>query len=85
MRSKSLQRSAWSALLVAFVLIGAMNNGAAAGSSDTYVLKSNAGSTVALRLKEAIDALLEPLGLRRAPGRGRLPSESEYMDLGPLD
>ena len=85
MRSKPLQRSAWPALLVALVLTGIMSGSATAGPNNATLLKPSTGSTVALRLKGAIDALFEPLGLRSAPSRGTLPSESEYMELGPLE
>ncbi len=85
MRSKPLQRSTWLALLAPLVLMGAMSGSATAGPNNASVLKPSTGSTVALRLKGAIDALFEPLGLRSAPSRGRLPSESEYMELGPLE
>jgi hypothetical protein len=45
----------------------------------------NTGSTVVLRLKGAIDGLLESVGLRRAPDPGMLGSSSEATELGPLD
>jgi hypothetical protein len=85
MRSKPLQRSAWLPLLVALVLMGIMSGGATADPNNATLLKPSTGSTVALRLKVAIEALFEPLGLRGAPNRRRLPSESEYMELGPLE
>jgi hypothetical protein len=85
MRSKPLQRSTWLALLVALVLMmGMMSGSATAGPNNASLLKPSTGSTVALRLKGAIDALFEP-GLRRARDRGRLPSGSEYMEFGPLE
>jgi hypothetical protein len=85
MRLKPLRRSAWLASLVALVLMGAMSGSATAGPNNASLLKPSTGATVALRLKGAIDALFEPPGLRRARDRGRLPSESEYMELGPLE
>ena len=85
MRSKPLQRSTWLALLVALVLMGTMSGSATAGPNNASLLKPSTGSTVALRLRGAIDALFEPPGLRRARDRGGLPSESEYMELGPLE
>jgi hypothetical protein len=86
MRTKSFPRSAWLGLV--FILLGTMSNNAAAGPNNAYMFNGkapNTGSTVALRLKGAIDGLLETVGLRRAPDRGRLGSGSEGSELGPLD
>jgi hypothetical protein len=84
MRTKSFQRSAWLGLV--FILAGTMTNNATAGPHNVINGKSpNIGSTVALRLKGAIDGLLETVGLRRAPDRERLGSGSEGAELGPLD
>lgn len=86
MRTKSFPRSAWLGLV--FILLGTMSNNAAAGPNNAPVFNGkapNTGSTVVLRLKGAIDGLLETVGLRRAPDRGRLGSGSEGTELGPLD
>jgi hypothetical protein len=86
MRTKSFQRSAW--LGLAFILLGTMSNNATAGPNNAPVINGkapNTGSTVVLRLKGAIDGLLETMGLRRAPDRGRLGLRSEGTELGPLD
>ena len=85
MGSKSLQRSAWLTLVAALVVIATMSSSASAGSNDASALKPYSGSTVMLRLRGAIDALFEPLSSSRAPNRVRLPSEGDYIDLGPLD
>jgi hypothetical protein len=86
MRTKSFPRSAWFGLV--FILVGTMSNNTAAGPDNTPVFNGkapNPGSTVVLRLKGAIDGLLETVGLRRTPDRGRLGSGSEGTELGPLD
>ena len=85
MRSKSRRRSARSGLVLVYVLLGAMNFSAAAGANDPSVIKPSTGSSFALRMKGAIDALLQPLGLGRAAARGKVRSESEHTDLGPLE
>jgi hypothetical protein len=87
MRTKSFPRSAWLGL-VFILLLGTMSNNAAGGPNNAPVFNGkapNTGSTVVLRLKGAIDGLLETVGLRRAPDRGRLGSGSEGTELGPLD
>jgi hypothetical protein len=82
MRTKSFQRSAW--LGLAFILAGMISNTATAGPHNVINGKApNIGSTVALRLKGAIDGLLETVGLRKAPDRGRLGPGSEGTEFGP--
>jgi hypothetical protein len=84
MRTKSFQRSAWLGLV--FIMAGMMSNNATAGPPDAISGKApSIGSTVALRLKGAIDGLLETVGLRKAPERARLRSGSEGPEFGPLD
>jgi hypothetical protein len=85
MRSKSLQKSAWLGLVLASVLLGTMSTGANAGPGNATVITGKGSNGVALRFKGAIDALLEPLGLRAAPERGRPRFESADFDLGPLE
>jgi hypothetical protein len=86
MRTKSFPGSAWLGLV--FILLCTMSNNAASGPNNASMFNGkapNTGPTVVLRLKGAIDGLLETVGLRRAPDRGRLGSGSEGTELGPLD
>jgi hypothetical protein len=85
MRLKSFHTSAWLGLVLGSVLLAIESNSAAAGPDDTSVVKPDPGSTIALRLKGAIDAVFDTRGLRRAAAHGKLPSESGYADFGPLE
>jgi hypothetical protein len=98
MRLKSFHTSAWLGLVLGSVLLAIESNSAAAGPYDTSVVKPDPGSTIALRLKGAIDAVFDRLrlkgaidgvfdtrGLRRAAVHGKLPSETGYADFGPLE
>jgi hypothetical protein len=98
MRLKSFHTSAWLGLVLGSVLLAIESNSAAAGPYDTSVVKPDPGSTIALRLKGAIDAVFDTLrlkgaidavfdtrGLRRAAAHGKLPSETGYADFGPLE
>jgi hypothetical protein len=77
------QRSAWLGLVL--LLLGAVSTSATAGPNAVRLYKApNGGSTAVLRLKGAIDALFEPLGLHRAPDRERRVPGSAGPDLGPL-
>ena len=97
-RLKSFHRSAWLGLVLGSVLLAIESNSAAAGPYDTSVVKPDPGSTIALRLKGAIDAVFDTLrlkgaigavfdtqGLRRAAAHEKLPSETGYADFGPLE
>jgi hypothetical protein len=85
MRLKSFRTSAWLGLALWTGLLVIECNSAAAGPSyNTSVLKP------ALRLKGAIDAVLETLRLKgafdtRAAAHEKLPSEIGYADFGPLE
>ena len=86
MRTKSFHRSAWLGLV--FILLAAMCNNTTADPNSASMINSkapNTGSTVVLRVKGAIDGLLETLGLRRAPDRERLGSGSQGTETGPLE
>jgi hypothetical protein len=97
-RLKSFHRSAWLGLVLGSVLLAIESNSAAAGPYDTSVVKPDPGSTIALRLKGAIDAVFDTLrlkgaigavfdtqGLRRAAAHEKLPSETGFADFGPLE
>jgi hypothetical protein len=83
MGSKSSRRSTLLGLVLACALLGTVVNSANAGPNSTSVIKPNTGSTFTLRLKGAVDALFDPLSLRKAPKRR--PPGAEYIDLGPLE
>jgi hypothetical protein len=86
MRTKSFQRSAWLGLV--FILLATMCNNTTAGPNSASMINGkapNTGSTVVLRMKGAIDGLLETLGLRRVPDRERSGSRSQGTELGPLE
>jgi hypothetical protein len=84
MRLKSFHTSAWLGLALWAGLLVIECNSAAAGPYNTSVVKP------ALRLKGAIDAVLETLRLKgafdtRAAAHEKLPSEIGYADFGPLE
>jgi hypothetical protein len=89
MRKNLLQRSAWSALVL--VLLVTISHNTLAGSSSAPAMNCKRpynDSTAALRLKGAVDSLLELFDSRRTcriPDRGQWVSGSEGIDLSPLD
>ena len=89
MRKTSFQRSAWSALVL--VLLVAISHNTLASPSGAPAMNCKrpyTDYTAALRLKGAVDSLLELFDPRRpcrVPDRAGWVSGREGIDLGPLE